>query len=54
MEEFFNALDVVGLSLLSLCNVACISGAVLMDWQTGVVVPLFKKGDLDGIWVSAG
>ena len=40
------ALDVVGLLWLTqLCNVAWTSGAVLLDWQTGVVVPLFKKRD---------
>ncbi|TWW74447.1 R2DM Retrovirus-related Pol polyprotein from type II retrotransposable element [Takifugu flavidus] len=44
--EFLTALDVVGLSWLTrLCNIAWTSGAVLLDWQTGVVVPLFKKGD---------
>ncbi|TWW54863.1 hypothetical protein D4764_0100890 [Takifugu flavidus] len=30
--------------LTRLCNIAT-SGAVPLDWQTGVVVPLFKKGD---------
>ncbi|TWW77340.1 hypothetical protein D4764_12G0007300 [Takifugu flavidus] len=35
-----------GLSWLTrLCNIAWTSGAVPLDWQTGVVVPLFKKGD---------
>ena len=29
-----------------LCNIARTSGTVPLDWQTGVVVPLFKKGDL--------
>ncbi|TWW78236.1 R2DM Retrovirus-related Pol polyprotein from type II retrotransposable element [Takifugu flavidus] len=44
--ESLKALDVVGLSWLTrLCNIAWTSGAVLLDWQTGVVVPLFKKGD---------
>ncbi|TWW66954.1 hypothetical protein D4764_20G0009860 [Takifugu flavidus] len=44
--EFLKALDVVGLSWLTrLCNIVWTSGAVLLDWQTGVVVPLFKKGD---------
>ncbi|TWW73543.1 hypothetical protein D4764_15G0009370 [Takifugu flavidus] len=43
--EFLKALDVVGLSWLTrLCNMAWTSGKVLPDWQTGVVVPLFKKG----------
>ncbi|TWW71179.1 hypothetical protein D4764_17G0006620 [Takifugu flavidus] len=41
--EFLKALDVLGLSWLTrLCNIAW---AVPLDWQTGVVVPLFKKGD---------
>ncbi|TWW77428.1 hypothetical protein D4764_12G0008180 [Takifugu flavidus] len=44
--EFLKAPDVVGLSWLTrLCNIAWTSGAVPLDWQTGVVVPLFKKGD---------
>ena len=44
--EFLKALDVVGLSWLTrLCSIAWTSGAVPLDWQTGVVVPLFKKGD---------
>ncbi|TWW81631.1 hypothetical protein D4764_01G0014460 [Takifugu flavidus] len=42
--EFLKALDVVGLSWLTrLCNIGWASGAVPLDWQTGVVVPLFKK-----------
>ena len=36
--EFLKALDVVGLTWLT-------SGIVPLDWQTRVVVPLFKKGD---------
>uniref|UniRef100_A0A3Q3JAD5 Reverse transcriptase domain-containing protein n=1 Tax=Monopterus albus TaxID=43700 RepID=A0A3Q3JAD5_MONAL len=44
--EYLKSLDVVGLSWLThLCNVAWQSGTVPLDWQTGVVVPLFKKGD---------
>ncbi|KAK0135736.1 Craniofacial development protein 2 [Merluccius polli] len=44
--EFLKALDVVGLSWLTrLCSIAWTSGSVPLDWQTGVVVPLFKKGD---------
>ena len=44
--KFLKALDVVGLSWLTqLCNIAWTSGTVPLDWQTGVVVPLFKKGD---------
>ncbi|TWW62709.1 hypothetical protein D4764_04G0013560 [Takifugu flavidus] len=44
--EFLKALDNVGLSWLTrLCNIAWTSGAVPLDWQTGVVVLLFKKGD---------
>ncbi|KAK3546555.1 hypothetical protein QTP70_027318, partial [Hemibagrus guttatus] len=37
---------VVGLSWLTrLCNIAWRSGTVPLDWATGVVIPLFKKGD---------
>ncbi|XP_051936003.1 uncharacterized protein LOC127610201 [Hippocampus zosterae] len=44
--EFLKALDVVGLSWLTrLCNIAWSTGRVPLDWQTGAVVPLFKKGD---------
>ncbi|XP_051929449.1 uncharacterized protein LOC127605710 [Hippocampus zosterae] len=44
--EFLKALDVVGLSCLTrLCNIAWSAGRVPLDWQTGVVVLLFKKGD---------
>ncbi|KAL6462549.1 hypothetical protein MHYP_G00289710 [Metynnis hypsauchen] len=44
--EFPRALDVVGLSWLTrLCNIAWTSKTVPLEWQTGVVVPLFKKGD---------
>ncbi|KAI3365242.1 hypothetical protein L3Q82_010334 [Scortum barcoo] len=46
---YLKALDVVGLSWLTrLCNIACghRGGAVAvpLEWQTGVVVPIFKKG----------
>ncbi|KAK3545682.1 hypothetical protein QTP70_010761 [Hemibagrus guttatus] len=44
--EYLKPLDVVGLSWLTrLCNIAWRSGTVPLDWETGVVVPLFKKGD---------
>ncbi|KAK3532073.1 hypothetical protein QTP86_006799 [Hemibagrus guttatus] len=44
--EYLKPLDVVGLSWLThLCNIAWRSGTVPLDWVTGVVVPLFKKGD---------
>ncbi|GAA6067179.1 uncharacterized protein LOC106910031, partial [Tachysurus ichikawai] len=44
--EYLKSLDVVGLSWLTrLCNIARRLGTVPLDWQTGVVVPLFKKGD---------
>ncbi len=44
--EYLKSLDVVGLSWLTrLCNIAWQLGTVPLDWQTGVVVPLFKKGD---------
>ncbi|TWW73213.1 hypothetical protein D4764_15G0006070 [Takifugu flavidus] len=43
---YLKALDVVGLSWLTrLCNITWTSGAVPLDWQTGVVVPIFKSGD---------
>uniref|UniRef100_A0A8C6M7F1 Reverse transcriptase domain-containing protein n=1 Tax=Nothobranchius furzeri TaxID=105023 RepID=A0A8C6M7F1_NOTFU len=43
---YLKAMDVVGLSWLTrLCNIAWSSGAVPVEWQTGVVVPIFKKGD---------
>ncbi|TWW66931.1 hypothetical protein D4764_20G0009630 [Takifugu flavidus] len=39
---YLKALDVVGHSWLRrLCNIAWTSGAVPLDWQTGVVVPIF-------------
>ena len=44
--EMLKALDIVGLSWLTrLYNVAWASGTVPVEWQTGVVVPIFKKGD---------
>ncbi|KAK3561554.1 hypothetical protein QTP86_008774 [Hemibagrus guttatus] len=44
--EYLKSLDDVGLSWLTrLCNIAWRSGIVPLDWATGVVVPLFKKGD---------
>ena len=44
--EMLKALDIVGMSWLArLCNIAWTSGTVPLDWQTGVVVPIFKKGD---------
>ncbi|KAK3512519.1 hypothetical protein QTP70_015647, partial [Hemibagrus guttatus] len=44
--EYLKSLDVVGQSWLTrLCNIAWQSGTVPLDWVTGVVVPLFKKGD---------
>ncbi|KAK3558031.1 hypothetical protein QTP86_006407 [Hemibagrus guttatus] len=44
--EYLKSLDVVGLSWLThLCNIVWRSGTVPLDWTTGVVVPLFKKGD---------
>ncbi|KAK3526552.1 hypothetical protein QTP70_030692 [Hemibagrus guttatus] len=44
--EYLKSLDVVGLSWLArLCNIAWRSGTVPLDWVTGVVIPLFKKGD---------
>ncbi|KAI3373545.1 hypothetical protein L3Q82_022136 [Scortum barcoo] len=44
--EYLKSLDVVGLSWLTrLCSIAWRLGTVPLVWQTGVVVPLFKKGD---------
>ncbi|CAM4611183.1 unnamed protein product [Leuciscus chuanchicus] len=44
--EYLKSLDVVGLSWLTrLCSITWRSGTVPLGWQTGVVVPLFKKGD---------
>ena len=44
--EMLKALGVEGLSWLTrLFNIAWKSGTVPKEWQTGVVVPLFKKGD---------
>ncbi|KAK3519708.1 hypothetical protein QTP70_002679 [Hemibagrus guttatus] len=44
--EYLKSLDVVGLSWLTrLCNIAWRSATVPLDWATGVVVPLFRKGD---------
>jgi len=44
--EMLKALDIVGLSWLTrFFNVAWGSGTVPMDWQIGVVVPIFFKGD---------
>uniref|UniRef100_A0A8C6Q2D3 Reverse transcriptase domain-containing protein n=1 Tax=Nothobranchius furzeri TaxID=105023 RepID=A0A8C6Q2D3_NOTFU len=44
---YLKAMDVVGLSWLTrLCNIAWSSGVVPVEWQTRVVVPIFKKGDL--------
>ncbi len=46
LPENLKSLDVVELSWLKcLCNIAWRSGTVLLDWEKGVVVPLFKKGD---------
>lgn len=45
--EFLNALNVLGLSWQScLCNIAWTSVSLIPEWQTGVVVPLFKKEDM--------
>ena len=44
--EMLKALGVEGLSWMTrLFNIAWKSGTVPREWQTGVVVPLFKKGD---------
>ena len=45
-HELLKALDVVGLSWLTLhCNTVWTSETVPLEWHTGVIVPLFKKGD---------
>ena len=44
--EMLKALDIAGLSgLIWLFGVTWRSQTVSMDWQTGVVVPIFKKED---------
>ena len=44
--EMLKALGVGGVSWLTrLFNIAWESGSVPREWQTGVVVPIFKKGD---------
>ncbi len=44
--KYLKCLDVVGLSWLTcLCSIAWRSGTVPLAWQTGVLVPLYKKGD---------
>ncbi|KAI3351692.1 hypothetical protein L3Q82_020527 [Scortum barcoo] len=49
--EYLKSLDVVGLSWLTcLCSIAWRSGTVPLEWQTGVVVPLFKKGDRQSVF----
>lgn len=54
--KFLNDVDVVGLSWLRcLYSVALRSGAVPLNWQTWVVLPIFKKGDkrvYSTIWES--
>ncbi|KAI3377438.1 hypothetical protein L3Q82_008416 [Scortum barcoo] len=43
--EYLKSLDVVGLSWLTrLCNITWRLGTVPLVWQTGVVVPLLKRG----------
>ncbi len=42
--EMLKALDIVGLSWLAhLSSVAWRSGTVPLEWQTGMVVPIFRK-----------
>ncbi|KAK3516010.1 hypothetical protein QTP70_000994 [Hemibagrus guttatus] len=44
--EYLKSLDVVGLCLLTrLCNIVWRSGTVPLDWATGMMIPIFKKGD---------
>lgn len=44
--EILKALNIVGLSCLThLCSVTRKSRKVPAEWRSGVVVPIFKKGD---------
>lgn len=44
--ELLKTLDAVGLSWLThLCSVTWRCGTVIAEWQTGVVVPIFTKGN---------
>ena len=44
--EMLKALDIVGLTWLTcLFSVAWMSSTIHVEWQTGEVVPIFKKGD---------
>ena len=53
--EYLKSLDVVGLSRLTrLCSTVWQSGTVPLDWQTGVVAPLFKKGDHKHVFQLSG
>ncbi|KAI3373305.1 hypothetical protein L3Q82_006600 [Scortum barcoo] len=53
--EYLKSLDVVGLSWLTrLCNIAWRLGTVPLEWQTGVVVPLFKKGTGECVPTTGG
>lgn len=46
MDEFFKTLAVVGLFWLTrLWNVVWRSGVVRLNWQTRVVIPIFRKKD---------
>ncbi|KAF7648303.1 hypothetical protein LDENG_00159240 [Lucifuga dentata] len=51
--EMLKSLDVVGLSWLTcLCNIAWRSESVPLEWQTGVVVPIFMKRDLRSLFIK--
>ncbi|KAI3363179.1 hypothetical protein L3Q82_011552 [Scortum barcoo] len=54
--EYLKSLDVVGLSWLTcLCNIAWRLGTVPLEWQTGVVVPLWgKKGGPESVFQLQG
>ncbi|KAK3535605.1 hypothetical protein QTP70_017246, partial [Hemibagrus guttatus] len=43
VDSFITQAEVT--ELTHLCNIAGRSGTVPLDWATGVVIPLFKKGD---------
>ncbi|KAI3367325.1 hypothetical protein L3Q82_008369 [Scortum barcoo] len=53
--EYLKSLDVMGLSWLTrLCSIAWRLGTVPLEWQTGVVVPLFKKTGPESVFQLQG
>ena len=54
-SEMLKALDVVRLSWRTcLFKIAWRSGSTPVQWQTGVMVPMFKKGDLKCVSSTEG